>query len=170
MAETAQAPAASTQAQPKDPRPVYEVGFHLLPSIPEEGVGAAVEKVRALLGDAEIISQGFPVKTTLAYTIERAHTGKHEKFTQSYFGWIKFVTEDRAALPALEKGLTGLHEVLRSLIIETVREEAKEAPRRTVFTSDRLEGKTIEKPVGDIEKPSEVSEVELDKSIEALTG
>jgi ribosomal protein S6 len=168
MAETAQAPAASTQAQPKDPRPVYEVGFHLVPSIPEEGVGAAVEKVRALLGNAEIISQGFPVKTTLAYTIERAATGKHEKFTQSYFGWIKFVTEDRALIPALEKGLMGLHEVLRSLIIETVREEVAK-PSRATFASDRLEGETIKK-VSEVEKGGEVSQEELDKSIEALTG
>ena len=168
MAETAQAPAASTQAQPKDPRPVYEVGFHLVPSIAEDAVGAAVEKVRALLNGAEIIAEGFPVKTTLAYTIERASTGKHDKFTQSYFGWIKFVTEDRSALPALEQALLAEPSVLRSLIIETVREDVKEV-RRAVFTSDRLEGETIKK-VSSAEKGGEVSEEQLDKSLEALTG
>jgi len=169
MAETAQAPAASTQAQPKDSRPVYEVGFHLLPSITEENVGAAVEKVRALLNGAEILAEGFPVKHTLAYTIERAHTGKHEKFTQSYFGWIKFVAEDRSGLPALEAALLATHEVLRSIVIETTREEVKEAPRRAVFASDRLEGETIKK-VSETEKGGEVSEEALDKSLEALTG
>ncbi|MEK7109199.1 MAG: hypothetical protein AAB919_02075 [Patescibacteria group bacterium] len=170
MAETAQAPAASTQAPPKDSRPVYEVGFHLIPSITEEGLGAAVEKVRALLGDAEIIAQGFPQKMTLSYTIERANAGKRDKFTQSYFGWVKFAVLERGGIPALEKALTAETEVLRFLIIETVREDIKEAPRRAVFSSDRLEGKTIEKPAGAAEKPSEVSDAELDKSIEALTG
>lgn len=168
MAETAQAPAASTQAQPKDHRPVYEVGFHLLPSITEEGLGAAVEKVRALLGDAEIISQGFPQKMTFAYTIERASTGKHEKFTQSYFGWIKFAVADRSGITALEAGLRSLNEVLRFILIETVREDVKESPRRAVFTSDRLEGETIKK-VAAAEKGGQVSQEELDKSIEALT-
>lgn len=168
MAETAQAPAASTQAPPKDPRPVYEVGFHLLPSIPEEGVGAAVEKIRALLGDAEIIAQGFPQKMTLAYTIERANAGKRDKFTQSYFGWIKFAAPERDGIPALEKALTALNEVLRFLIIETVREEIK-VSGRAVFSSDRLEGETLKK-VTEAEKGGVVSQEELDKSIEALTG
>lgn len=168
MVETSQtSPEVSSQAN-ADKRPVYEVGFHLLPSITEEGLGAAVEKIRALLNGAEIIAEGFPVKTTLAYTIERVSTGKHEKFNQSYFGWIKFVTEDRAALPVLEASLLASHDVLRSILIETVREEVKE-PRHAVFGSDRLEGETIKK-VAELEKGGEVSQEELDKSIEALTG
>ncbi len=169
MAETSQvSPEISSQAN-ADGRPVYEVGFHLLPSIPEEGLGAVVEKIRTLLGKAEIIAEGFPAKMTLAYTIERAHTGKRDKFTQSYFGWIKFVVEDRSNTQALQESLRTMPEVLRFLVIETTREDAKEAPRRAVFSSDRLEGETIKKPVA-AEKGGEVSQAELDKSIEALTG
>jgi ribosomal protein S6 len=169
MAETSQASTEVSSQANADKRPVYEVGFHLLPSITEEGLGAAVEKVRALLNGAEIIAEGAPVKTTLAYTIERAATGKHEKFTQSYFGWIKFVAEDRSGLPALEASLLAQHEVLRAILIETVREDVKETPRRAVFASDRLEGETIKK-VTEAEKGGEVSEEALDKSLEALTG
>jgi len=169
MAETSQVSQEISSQANTDKRPVYEVGFHLLPSIAEDGLGAAVEKIRAFLNGAEIIAEGFPQKMTLAYTIERASTGKHEKFTQSYFGWIKFVTEDRTLLPALEASMLALHEVLRSIIIETVREEAKEAPRRAVFASDRLEGETIKK-TAPAEKAAEVSQEELDKSLEALTG
>lgn len=167
MVETSQtSPEVSTQAN-VDRRPVYEVGFHLLPSIPEEGLVAAVEKVRALLGEAEIISEGSPQKTTLAYTIERTHTGSREKFNQSFFGWIKFAAE-RQALSAIETALRGMNEVLRFIIIETVREDAS-APRRTVFGSDRLEGETIKK-VTEAEKGGEVSQEQLDKSIDALTS
>lgn len=172
MAETMSHPEAtaegSTQAT-SDARPVYEVGFHLVPSIPEGDVAAAVEKVRALLGSAEIISVGAPAKMTLAYTIERAEQGKREKFTQSYFGWIKFAIDDRAAIPALQSALRELNEVVRCIVIETTREEVKQA-RRAVFGSDRLEGETLKKPAAAAEKPAEVSQEELDKSIDAITG
>jgi hypothetical protein len=62
--------------------------------------------------------------------------------------------------------------VLRYLLVQTVREE--EAPaRRAVFTSDRLEGETLKKPVAPAEEPTkggEVSEEELDKSIDAIVA
>lgn len=184
MAETSQVegtPETSSQANlpPKEKgKPVYELGFHLVPTLGEDGVPGALDKVRALLGDAEIISQGFPQKMTLTYRVERlargatvegASQGKREKYTESYFGFIKFAT-DRELIPALERGLLEMKEVLRSLIIETVREDITQAPRRAVFTSDRLEGKTLEKPAMAPEKAGEISEAELDKSIEALTG
>lgn len=156
-------------------RQVYEVGFHIVPTVGEDGVPAVVDTIRKLLGSAEIISEGFPRKITLAYQVDLpagrqgADAGKREKYTESYFGHIKFATV-REALPELQAALSALQPVLRFLIIETVREEIVAAPRRAVFTSDRLEGKTIEKPVAETEQPAEVSEAELDKSIEALTG
>lgn len=168
MAEMSQAEEASTQAT-ADARPVYEVGFHLVPSITEEGVSAAVEKIRALLGSAEIISEGFPQKMTLAYTIEVvANAGKREKYTQAYFGWIKFAVEERSAVPAIEAGLRAMREVVRSIIIETTREDMKQR-QQAVFASDRLEGKVLEKPT-EVEKKGEVSQEELDRSLEGLTG
>ena len=182
MAEISQtsAPAeASSQANsaPKEKgNPVYEVGFHVVPTVGDEGVGVVVESVRKILGDlpdgkagAEIISESFPRKISLAYQVERATQGKREKYTESYFGYIKFATT-RDALPAIHTALGALNPILRFLIVETVREDIAAAPRRAVFTSDRLEGKTIEKPATEAEKPTEVSDAELDKSIEALTG
>jgi ribosomal protein S6 len=167
MAEDAQGSVPSTQAPAADTKPVYEAGFHIVPSIPEEGVSAVVAKIRELLGDAEIISEGAPQKTTLAYTIERASQGTREKFNQSYFGWLKFAT-DREYIEPLQASLRGMSEVLRFIVIETVREEAQ-TPRRAIFSSDRLEGKTIEKHT-EAEKGGAVSEEQLDKSLDALTG
>ena len=141
-------------------------------------MSAVVESVRKALGDAEIISEGFPKKMTLAYQIERpsigatadgAAQGKYEKYTESYFGHIKFAMP-RESVNAFTAGVRALQPILRFLIIETVREDIATAPRRAVFTSDRLEGKTLEKPVTEPEKAAEVSDAELDKSIEALTG
>jgi ribosomal protein S6 len=151
-------------------QPVYEVAFHVVPTIPEDGVGAVVEKVRKALGDAEIIFEHFPEKMNLAYTIVRSDAGKREKSDTAYFGFIKFAT-DRENLPGIEEKLRGMKEVLRHLTVETLREEPVIVPRRTIFASDRLEGETIKKPVAaQEEKVADVSDEELNKSIDALVA
>ncbi len=148
--------------------PVFEVGFHLVPTIPEDGVAAVVEKIHGLLKDAEIISEQFPVRMTLAYQVERSVQGKREKYTESYFGFIKFATE-RDAMPEFQAALRAMPQVLRYLVINTEREDIAN-PRRAVFTSARLEGEVIHKPEVQAEVKAEVSEEELDKSIDALVN
>lgn len=167
MAEDSQARSASTQAN--DSKPVFEAGFHVVPQVGEDGVSKALEAIRAALKDAEIISEGFPQKIQLAYTLERAAQGKREKYTESYFGFIKFAAE-REVATALRGKLDSMPTILRYLLIETVREDLMQQKQRAVFASDRLEGKTLEKPTAAPEKGGEVSEAELDKSLEALTG
>ncbi len=164
-----QATETSTEVEVSTQPIIYEVGFHLVPTIAEDGVGAAVEGVRRLIGDdAEFISEGYPQKINLAYVVERATQGKREKYAEAWFGWIKFATT-RDKIPALEAALNASREVLRSLIIETVREDIAPPKARAVFSSDRLEGETIKKPQAPAEVAAPVSEAELDKSIDALT-
>ncbi len=152
MAETSQVEVTtSSQANsPKETRPSYEIGFHVVPS-------------------AEIISETAPSRIRLAYTVVRATSGHHEKFDEAYFGTIKFATE-RENIPALEVWLRANREVLRFLLVETIREDLVNAPRRATFTSDRLEGETIKKPVAEPEKSAEVSEEDLDKTIDAIVS
>ena len=177
MEKTSQADEAFTQATDANSLAdvssapiIYEVGFHLVPTIAEDGVGAAVEKVRKLIGeDAEFISEGYPVKMPLAYIVERATQGKREKYSEAWFGWIKFA-QTRGKIPALEAALNDSRDVLRSLIIETVREDIAPPKPRAVFSSDRLEGETIKKPAAPEEKAAPVSEAELDKSIDAIVA
>ncbi len=166
---SSQATTAAVSAKVKNTTPIYEVGFHIVPTVGDEGVAAVVDTLRKALGNVEIISEGFPNKITLAYQVERATQGKREKYTESYFGHIKFAME-REEISVFTDAVRAMQPIVRFLIIETVREDVAAAPRRTVFTSDRLEGKTIEKPVAAAEKTVEVSESELDKSLEALTG
>jgi ribosomal protein S6 len=156
-----------TQAK-KSENPIYEVGFHIVPTVTEDGVGAVVERVRKILDTAEILSEQYPSKMSLAYMVERASQGKREKYTESYFGFIKFsATREHAA--EIGAALRALREILRFILVETIREDAP-ASRRAVFTSSRLEGETIQKPHAAPEKPTVVSEEELDKSIDALVN
>jgi ribosomal protein S6 len=164
-----QATSPSSEVEVASAPIIYEVGFHLVPTIAEDGVGAAVENVRKLIGDdAEFISEGYPQKVALAYQVERATQGKREKYTEAWFGWIKFATV-RSRIPALEAALNDSREVLRSLIIETVREDITPPKARAVFSSDRLKGETIHAPAAAQEVAVPVSEAELEKSIDALT-
>ncbi len=180
MAEEPQGAGPSTQADTAEKTPVYEVSFHLVPTLPEDGAAAVVDKIRKVLAtpktgeSAEIIAEGSPQRMHLAYVVERAAQGKREKYSEAYFGWIKFAPAGQAALreipQALAEELRAMPEVLRYLIVETVREDISARLVRAVFTSDRLEGQTLKKPASAPEKSGEVSEEELDKSIEALVA
>lgn len=171
MADMSQeADASSTQANSTpsgDTRPVYEIGYHLVPTLAEDAALAETAKLRTMLGEAEIITDEMPRKMTLSYVIERPGAGRREKYGEAYFGFIKFAI-DKEHINEIEQKLRANRNVLRYLLIQTVREEI--APRRAVFTSDRLEGETIKKPVAAEEKPVEVSEEELDKSIDAIVA
>ena len=160
----------SSQANIAKAQPVYEVGFHIVPTVAEGDLSGVLEQIRGALakGEAEVIKEEFPVKRALAYTIERATQGKREKYNESYFGFIKFATS-KEGVEQFAKDLRVMREVLRYLIIETVREDAV-VPRRAIFSSDRLEGETIKKPMGVVEPAAEVSEEELNKSIDALVN
>ena len=164
--------AGSTQATPKDTKLVYEVGFHLVPALSEGDAAALAGKIRAAIEKmgAAIFASEEPKRFKLAYRIERSEGGKRGKYTESWFGWMKFDGEEelRAEMPELKKQLTGQADILRYLLIETVRETA--APARAVFTSDRLSGSTIQAPKRSEEKGGEVSEAELEKGIESLIG
>ncbi len=170
MAETSQAK-ASSQASQQETRPIYEIGFHVVPQADEAQAAQVVETLKSTLisKDAEIISEGAPARVRLAYTIDRAEAGRHEKFDEAYFGFIKFAIE-REHINELETKLRGNREILRFLLVQTVREDITLAPRRVMFTSDRLEGETIKKPVSEPEKAVEVSEEDLEKSIDALVS
>ena len=59
MADISQeAEASLTQANTApsgDTRPVYEIGYHLVPTLAEGDVAGEVANIRSMLGDAEII-------------------------------------------------------------------------------------------------------------------
>ena len=181
MAETSQA-ADPAFTQANEPAPTlsgkqgkettYEVGFHLIPTLSDAQVVEAVTAVRAALlqEGAVVLREQAPERMTLSYRIERSISGKREKYTESYFGWIQFSAE-RLAIPVLSEIYRGTYSILRFIIIETTANEMVK-PRRAVFISDRLEGTTIQKPtMVEAKRTDEVaSDEDLDKSIEALVS
>ena len=70
---------------------VYELGFHLDPNLPTEGVKEAYQNIRTRISDnATIVAEGDPQKVPLAYTISRNETGGRSDFDSAYFSWIVY--------------------------------------------------------------------------------
>lgn len=137
---------------------VYEIGFHLVPTIAEENLSSEVSKIRASaesLGGA-FISEEFPKMRPLAYTLSKKVGPTKTDFDRAYFGWIKYeLTPDKTA--EFKATIDANNHVLRYLIISTTRE--------TPVTYSKLEAhKLAEKEAED--KP--VSAEDLDKSIDKL--
>lgn len=151
---------------------VYEVGYLIGSSIPEEKVGDEVEKIKKILNDAGavIISEEFPRPEDLAYTIrKKTVAGSYEKYDKAYFGWVKFeVGTD--LIENIKKSIEVIPSIIRTLNITTVRENTYLGKHSSMTAKMAVEN---EKPA-EIVSPVDVVETvpaspeEIDKSIDAM--
>lgn len=102
---------------------VYEASYILLPSLAQEQVPAKAVAIKSVLTSAggAVISDEDPVLIDLAYPMTKVISTVRHKATTGYFGWIKFeMTTD--GIGAVKKALDANDDVVRYLIIRTVRE------------------------------------------------
>jgi ribosomal protein S6 len=153
-----------TQSEDSE-RNVYELGFLLVPSITEAGLAEAFGAIKEtiLSKGAMAISEEFPKLTTLAYTMEKTLNNKIERFTEGYFGWIKFEL-DGSEVQALDATLRLREDVIRHLLVSTVRENTI-ASKRAFGVRRRPNGKDEVKEKG---SQPEMSKEQIDREIEAL--
>jgi len=153
---------------------VYEVGYHLVPTVDESEVLIHTSKIKSLIEekDGVIISEEMPKSMVLAYEICKRVNTKKQKFNKSYFGWVKFEM-DPAQVLDLKNKIESFPEILRLLVIKTVKENTINTPKIPMFkkevnkesgmiTSKDFAVKTEE--TGKVE----FSEEEIDKSIDEL--
>jgi ribosomal protein S6 len=145
---------------------VYELGFHIVPTIAEEKVANVFGDIKSLLekNGAVFISEEYPKMRPLAYTMLKNEAGKNEKFNFAYFGWVKYELPKEATAEVKEK-LEKNKEILRFLVIKTVRENTLYGHK-----IPRKEGDKVEAPVVGVipEEVAIISEEEIDKTIEEL--
>lgn len=143
---------------------IYEVGFHLIPSIDESEVPAQASKVRSIIEEngGVIISEETPKMIVLAYNISKNINSKSQRFNKAYFGWIKFEA-DPSQINAIKSKVEGLENVLRFLIVKTVKENTLHTPKVPMFKKEIRDEKIEEST-----EKHEVSEEEIDKSIDEL--
>ncbi len=157
-----------------EPR-VYELGYHLIPTLSVEQIPTASGAVRGMIEriSKEIISEELPVFIDLAYQIVKTVEHKNKRFDDAYFGWIKFEATPEG-IATLEETLKGDGNVLRYLVVKALRENtfiSKKFP-----SSNAKERGTVVPEVEEVVTVESTPEVapeapivdELDKVIEEL--
>lgn len=100
----------------------------------------------------------------LAYPIAKAIKGDKKLCKEAYFGWIKFEAPTEA-IEGFKKEIEVQENLIRSLIVKTVRENTLYGPKflkDKEMKREKKEGEEKDEPKG------EINEVELDKSIDSL--
>lgn len=146
---------------------IYELGYHIVPTVSEEAVATEVTALKDVLAGfkTQIIAEGFPRFRYLAYLMRQTSGGKQTDFSSAYFGWLKFETYPEAA-QAIAAELRKNEKILRFLLFKTVREStlsALRAPRAGVSRTPSVIPRATAAP---IRMP--VSETELEKSLEKI--
>jgi ribosomal protein S6 len=111
------------KAPKTDSSKIYELGYILVASIPEEKIADEVASLKDLLvaNGADVVSSEDPILIDLAYSMTKVVSAQRQKYSRGYFGWIKFEGEPEA-LAAIKKVLDLSATMLRYLIVKTVRE------------------------------------------------
>lgn len=155
----------------KNEKLVYEVGYHIIPTIDEMEVPSEALKIKSFIEDkgGSIISEEMPKTMVLAYEISKNIGSKKHDFNKAYFGWIKFEIEP-SEIASIKNKLDSTVEVLRFIIIKTVRENTIHIPKIPMFKKENSkENKDVKEEEGaeQADKPK-ASEAEIDKSIDEL--
>jgi ribosomal protein S6 len=150
-----------------DRQSVYEIGYLLVSSIPEEKIPAEVDTLKKIITDAgaSIIAEGEPHSEQLAYTMRKKNvSGSYEKYDEAFFGWVKFDL-DSGKIEAVKKQIEVLPSVLRMLLITTVRENTYLGKRAPAMIS-KVPGVG---PVAEEKKEAAPATIEeMDKSIDEM--
>jgi ribosomal protein S6 len=147
---------------------VYELGYHIVSTVAEENLPKEVEalKVIILKDGGSLVSEGEPKLINLAYPMTKSVADIKKKFTSAYFGWIKFETKSEL-MPGIKKAVDNQSNVLRYLLIKTVRENTMFTPKLNVRAPAKEEAPKTKKSIKTDEVKATSME-DIDKSIEEL--
>ncbi len=147
---------------------VYEVSYLLLPSLAHEQVPAKHSSLKEMIEKAggAVIMDENPVLIDLAYPMTKVIQTTQHKYSNGYFGWIKFEMASDG-ISSVKKSLDAHLDILRYLIIKTVRENTLVEGKMRLQKEDntRMDDEASE----DIIPAEEISTPEvIDKSIDDL--
>lgn len=106
---------------------VYELGFLVLPSIPEDKLPDTLDTIIKIINKegGEEIDAEAPMKQDLAYSMSKTIGASRYVVSDAYLGWVKFEVSP-AKILAIKTSVEKIPEILRFLLIK--------APRVTTFT------------------------------------
>lgn len=137
-----------TRSNKTDDPKVYEIGYLLVSSLPEEKVSAKVDELKSYINaaKAEMISEEAPVKETLAYTMIKKIGAKNNRFTEGYFGWVKFAVMPDMINSVKEK-FDADTDVLRFILVNVPRENTYLGKRASAVVKEEPVAEVVEAPV-----------------------
>lgn len=147
---------------------VYEIGYHLLPTLSEEAVVVAANELTDLLkkNGATLVGDRTPSKVPLAYTVTKRIGGKIIRFDEAYFGWIAFELPP-PTIAMVKEAFTENPSILRYLVIHTSRDAVAASLAIPTLQTVRPTG-NIEKPKREAEAGGEMSEAALDEALQTI--
>lgn len=147
----------------------YEVGYHIVPAVSAENLPNEIENIKNFITKegAAIISEEFPKMRELAYSIKKTMSGAKRNFDTAYFGWIKFDAGE-ASIAKIKKFFDENENILRFLLINTVKENTLYSPKISDVVSAKEEPRVVKKDSSEKEIKSPISQEELDKTIDKL--
>lgn len=159
----------------KDRTAIYEIGYLIATSVPEEKVASEAEALKKIVTDAgsSVIAEEAPHLEQLAYEMrKKTVSGSYDKYDRAYFGWVKFeVGTDK--IESIKKAFEVTPSVLRTLVMTTVRENTYLGKRAAhaiaseiAAKPDAVEVKTAKIEDKEVVAPATVEE--MDKSIDAM--
>lgn len=150
---------ASLHKDSEEKMHVYEVGLVLMPSLSEESAVQKMSSIRGMLEKARcaIISEDSPKLMPLAYQMDKTTDAGKQIFSEAYYSWIKFEAPVEV-VSAIEKEISAVKEVIRFLIVKTLRDN--------VLNPEKVAGAIADDVASRAAKKS--SEEEIEKSIDAL--
>lgn len=152
------------------PAGVYEIGYHLLPTLTEEDVTAAVKEISAVVSKegATFIGDAAPVKIDLAYPIQKRVNGRLTTFDTAHFGWMAFEVQP-AALATIKSFLDTNTAILRYIVTSTTKDEVTAVMQGAVImpTAPAATG-AIAAPKRAAEEGGSVSEEALSQALETM--
>lgn len=130
---------------------VYELGFHLDPELPTEGVKSAYQAVRDVISaQGAIVAESEPVMIQLAYTISRQDTAGRRDFNSAYFCWIAYeTTADKHAEVITFAGAN--KKIIRFIDLVTSKDAARHAVEIREFAMKTEERVEEVEPTADVE-------------------
>ena len=145
---------------------VYELCYLLVPTIAEEEVPAVFGNIKelALSLKGDVIANDMPRMINLAYPMVKVLSNVRNKFSNAYFGWIKFVMDPKNVVE-LKKKLDLDPNLIRFLILKTVRENTI-ASKRFIRGEGEYRRPMVKKTENEPAVP--INKEEVDKEIDAL--
>lgn len=149
---------------------IYEIGYLLLSSVPQEKVESEAANLKEILSKkhAEFIGEEAPELRTLAYTMRKKIGSSYHDFDQGYFGWFKFELQ-AGEIESIKKAFEEYPHMLRVLVITTIKENTYLGKKSPVPTPEVSVEAVVETPEVQIEQPQNTSSVEeMDKNIDEM--